>query len=159
MALTVDWAAKVVYSDASITDLPLHHLALRDLEASEAGMLYDDICAWQILDLGGGATLPQIDYINGWQLTFPVPGSYTVIGNLNAPIIPTAGVYVERKTSVAFVTTAVGGSGPTAADIAAAMLAAAQASPIWADARQMNGHQIIGDGSEADMWRGAGVSP
>ena len=121
MALTVDWAAKVVYSDASITDLPVHHLALRDLEASEAGMLHDDICAWQSLDQGGSAFLPQIDYINGYRLMFPVAGNYTITGNLNAAIVPAAGVYVERTRATAYITTAQGGSGPSAADIAAAV--------------------------------------
>jgi len=37
-----------------------------------------------------------------------------------------AGVYVERKTSAAYVTTAQGGSGPSAADIAAAVWAHTQ---------------------------------
>ena len=86
MALTVNWATKVVYSDASITDLPAHHLALRDLEASATGMLYATVCAWQSLNLGGGATLPQIDYINGYVLEFVGPGPFIISGNLNATI-------------------------------------------------------------------------
>lgn len=122
MTLSVDWLTKTVYSDASITDLPAHHLALRDLEASETGMLYDDICAWQSLDLGGGATLPQIDYINGYVLEFIGAGPFFITGNLNCPINDT-GIQVERKTSAAFATTAVGGSGPSAADVAAAVWA------------------------------------
>lgn len=122
MALTVDWDAKVVYSDASITDLPVHHIALRDLEASEAGMLHDDICSWQSLDLGSGATLPQIDYINGYELSFVGPGPFVVRGNLKC-VIRNTGVQVERQTSAAYITTAQGGTGPTAADIAAAVRA------------------------------------
>lgn len=35
--------------------------------------------------------------------------------------MPVAGVYVERETSAAYITTAVGGSGPSASDIAAAV--------------------------------------
>jgi len=52
-----------------------------------------------------------------------------------------------------------GSSGPTAADIAAALLAALQATTIPVDTRRMNGADVVGNGSEADPWRGAGVSP
>ena len=132
MTITVNWASKVVYSDASIADLPAHHLALRDLESSDTGMLYDPICAWQSLDLGGGATLPQIDYINDYALEFIGTGPFVISGNLNATINDT-GVQVERKTSAAYATTAVGGSGPSAESIAAitaaAVLAALNSDP------------------------------
>ena len=158
MALSVNWATKVVYSDTSITDLPAHHLALRDLEASEAGMLHDDICLWQNLSLGGGAFLPQIDYANGYRLEFIGAGPFVIAGNLNAPINDT-GVQVERKTSAAYATTAVGGSGPSAESIAAAVLSALQATALPVDARLMNGAPIIGDGSVLNPWRGVGVSP
>lgn len=151
MALTVDWAARVVYSDASITDLPLHHLALRDLEASVAGILEDDICVWQNLTLGNGATLPQIDYINGYRLEFVGPGPFHIHGNLNCTILDT-GVQIERQTSAAYVTTAIGGSGPTAEDIAAKVLATLQASTIPANMVQVKGQPINGAGSEADPW-------
>ncbi|MDO9148320.1 MAG: hypothetical protein Q7U52_11780 [Hydrogenophaga sp.] len=42
---------------------------------------------------------------------FPVPGTYQITGNLGADIVPVAGVYVERKTSAAFATMAVGSGG------------------------------------------------
>lgn len=117
MALTVNWGTKVVYSDASITDLPGHHLELRDLEASEIGMLHDDICVWQLMDQGGGAYIAQVDYVNGYTLEFVGPGPFYVTGNLNCTINPT-GAHVERTRATAYVTTAIGGSGPTALDIA-----------------------------------------
>lgn len=59
----------------------------------------------------------QADAINGWQLKFANAGNYQINGNLNMPIVPVAGVYVERKTSAAYVTTAIGASGITAADV------------------------------------------
>lgn len=120
MALTVNWLTKVVYSDLSITDLPAHHIALRDLEASESGILYDDICSWQSLSLGNGATLPQIDYINGYILEFTGPGPFQIDGNLNCTIADN-GLHIERKTSAAYITTVVGATGPTPSDIAAAV--------------------------------------
>lgn len=121
MALTVDWSNKVVHSSASILDLPALHAALRAAEDDPIGMVYPVIHTWRALDLGGGALFVQADFINGWQLKFPGAGNYVILGNLNASIVPVAGVYVERKTSAAYVTTAVGGSGPTAADIASAV--------------------------------------
>lgn len=48
---------------------------------------------------------------------------------------------------------------PTSAQIVAAVLAALQATTIPVDAKRMNGALIEGDGSEADPWRGVGVSP
>lgn len=50
---------------------------------------------------------------------------------------------------------------PTTDQIAAAVLAAMfNASPmIPVDAKKLNGHDIIGDGSESDPWRGVGVQP
>ena len=48
---------------------------------------------------------------------------------------------------------------PTADQIAAAVLAALQATTIPVNNTLINGAQVIGDGSEANPWRGAGVSP
>ena len=110
----------------------------------------------------------QADFINGWTLKFPSAGNYTITGNLNATIVPVAGVYVERKTSAAYVTTAVGGSGPTAASIAAAVrleLAVEMAridaaitsrlaagATAAADVRFVNGVQIKGTGAAGNTW-------
>lgn len=157
MALSLDYVNLHVLSDASITDLPAFHAALRDLEDDPESMVYPVVHKWKALDLGGGAFFYQADFINGWQLKFPNAGSYTINGNLNATIVPVSGVYVERKTSAAFSTTAQGGSGPSAADIAAALLAALNATTIPVDAKKMNGATVTGDGSIADPWRGVGV--
>lgn len=121
MAISVDWANKIINSTASITDLPVFHAALRDLEDDATGAIYPVTHTWKALDLGSGAFFYQLDLINGYQLKFPNAGNYTISGNLNATVVPVAGVYVERKTSAAYITTAVGGSGPSASDIAAAV--------------------------------------
>ena len=130
MALTFDTANLIIESTTSITDLPAFHAELRDWEDSEAGMIWPVTHTWKALDLGG-AYFYQADLTNGWTLKFPSAGNYTINGNLNGTIVPVSGVYVERKTSAAFSTTSVGGSGPSAADIAAAVLDAAQLSPIY----------------------------
>lgn len=121
MAVTIDWANLVVECTSSITDLPVFHALLRAAEDDAVGMLYPTIHTWKALPLGGGAFFYGMEFINDWKLKFTVPGNYTIEGNLSAPVLPVAGVYLERRTSAAFATTAVGGSGPSAASIAAAV--------------------------------------
>jgi len=124
MTITVDWANKVVESTASITDLVAFHATLRDLEDDiDGGGIYPVTHSWKALDLGGGAYFYGLDLINGYALKFPNAGNYTITGNLGGTIIPVAGVYVERKTSAAYATTAIGGSGVTADQVAEAVWA------------------------------------
>ena len=155
--ITIDPQNFTINSDASILDLPALHQELRDWEDSEQGAIHPVTHSWKALDLGGGGYFYQADLLSPWVLKFPNAGNYTISGNLKATIVPVAGVYVERETSAAYITTAVGGSGPSAADIAAALLAALNATTIPVDARKMNGATVTGDGSIADPWRGVGV--
>lgn len=152
MTITVDWANKVVESTASITDLPAFHATLRDLEDDPTGAIHPVTHTWKALDLGGGAMFYQADLINGYTLKFIGAGPFQISGNLNGAIVDT-GVQVERKTSAAFATTAVGGSGPSAESIAAAVLAALNGTTIPVDMKKTNGHEIVGDGSSSDKFR------
>ena len=155
---SIDWPNKIIESDSSILDLPAFHAALRDFEDDAAGAIWPVTHTWKALDLGGGAFFYQADLINGYALKFIGAGPFQINGNLKGSIVDT-GVQVERMTSAAFSTTAVGGSGPSAESIAAATVAALQAVFLRVDAAKMNGADIIGDGSEADPWRGVGVQP
>ena len=155
MTISVDWQNKIINSAASITDLPVFHAALRDLEDDATGAIYPVTHTWKALDLGSGAYFYQLDLINGYQLKFPNAGNYTINGNLNATIVPVAGVYVERKTSAAYITTAVGGSGPSASDIAAALLAALNATAIPVNVKQVNNVTLQGTGVSGDSMRPA----
>lgn len=157
MTISVDWANKIVESTASILDLPVFHAALRDLEDSAEGAIHDVTHTWKALDLGG-AYFYQADLANGYTLKFIGAGPFQISGNLNGSIVDT-GVQVERKTSAAYVTSSVGGSGPSAESIAAAVLAALNATTIPVDVQKMNSAAVIGDGTEAQPWRGFGVSP
>lgn len=156
--ISIDWPNKIIESDSSILDLPAFHATLRDLEDDAAGAIHPVTHRWKALDLGGGAFFYQADLINGYALKFIGTGPFQISGNLKGSIIDT-GVQVERTTSAAFSTTAVGGSGPSAESIAAATVAALQAVFLRVDAAKMNGADIIGDGSELNPWRGAGVQP
>ncbi len=159
MTISVNTANRVIESTASITDLPAFHAALRDWEDSPDGAIHPVTHTWKAMDQGEGAFLYQADLINGWVLKFRTPGNYVITGNLKGNIIPVAGVYVERTRATAYTTTSVGGSGPSAESIAAAVLAALNATTIPVDTKKMNGHTIIGGSSEADPWRGVGVQP
>lgn len=129
MSFTVDWQNKIVDSDASITDIPAAHVALRLLESSDAGILHPTIITYKEIVLGGGATLPALAFVNGYRLRFPAAGSYSISGgNLLATIVPVAGVFVERNQAAAYAVTSIGsggagggGSGLSADEVAAAV--------------------------------------
>ena len=156
--ISIDWPNKIIESDASILDLPAFHATLRDFEDDAAGAIWPVTHTWKALDLGGGAFFYQADLINGYTLRFSGDGPFQISGNLKGSIVDT-GVQVERTTSAAFSTTAVGGSGPSAECIAAAVLAALQGTTIPVNNTLINGAPVIGDGSEANPWRGVGVQP
>jgi hypothetical protein len=44
-------------------------------------------------------------------------------------------------------------------NLANAVIAAAQESPLYADVRKINANDVIGTGTTGDSWRGVGVSP
>ena len=121
-------------------------------------------------DLGGGLFIPNYMFLtNGWRVR-PMESSHnlTINGNLfvdggGVPVVPTLGTYqVNVNYTVPVQAQGIstsGGSGPTAAEIAAELLAALNSTTIPVDAKKMNGANVIGDGSELDPWRGVGVSP
>jgi hypothetical protein len=123
MAISVDWASKIVNSTTSINDILAFRDTLRDLEDNDDGILYPPIITYKRLDLGGGAFFHAVDFINGYQLRFPNPGNYSLIGNIGATIVPVAGVFVDRTKSAAFATVAGSGSGGGLSPSEAAMIA------------------------------------
>ena len=153
MSLTFDTANRVIESTASITDLPAFHAALRDWEDSPDGAIHPVTHTWKAMDQGEGAFLYQADLVNGWVLKFPTPGNYTITGNLKGGIIPVAGVYVERTRATAYTTTSVGGSGPSAESIAAAVLAALQGTTIPVNIKQVNDVTVQGAGTKLNPWQ------
>ncbi len=123
------------------------------------------------LSLGGGAFFYGVDFINGYQLKFPNPGNYNVIGNIGATIVPVAGVYVDRTKSAAFAAiSGAGGSSISAIEIADAvrLVLATELNRIDApissrydgitelsvNVDKMNGAKVNGTGTTNDKWRG-----
>ena len=152
--ISIDWPNKIIESDSSILDLPAFHATLRDFEDDAAGAIWPVTHTWKVLDLGGGALFYQADLINGYSLKFIGAGPFQIAGNLKGSIVDT-GVQVERMTSAAFSTTAVGGSGPSAESIAAAVLAALQGTTIPVNVTQVNSVTLQGSGIPADPMRPA----
>ena len=150
--ISIDWPNKIIESDASILDLPAFHATLRDLEDDAAGAIHPVTHRWKALDLGGGAFFYQADLINGYALKFIGTGPFQISGNLKGSIIDT-GVQVERTTSAAFSTTAVGGSGPSAESIAAAVVAALQETTIPVNIKQVNDVTVQGAGTKLNPWQ------
>ena len=152
MTISIDWPNKIIESDASILDLPAFHATLRDLEDDAAGAIHPVTHRWKALDLGGGAFFYQADLINGYALKFIGTGPFQISGNLKGSIIDT-GVQVERTTSAAFSTTAVGGSGPSAESIAAAVVSALQGTTIPVNIKQVNDVTVQGAGTKLNPWQ------
>lgn len=131
---SIDWESRIVDASASITDLVAFHKSLRALESAPLGMRNPVIHTFRALDVGGGGFFYAVEFVNGWRLRFPVPGNYSINGNLNAEVIGVAGVFVMQTKAMAFATTSAAGtggggtSGPTATEIADAVLNAPAAS-------------------------------
>lgn len=118
MTLSVDWLNKLVLSTASILDIVDFKEQMRLFEESDVGVLNPPIVTYKRLNLGSGAYFHGVDFVNGYQLKFPNAGSYEIIGNIGATIVPVAGVFVERTKAAAFATVAGGaGGGLTQQDV------------------------------------------
>jgi hypothetical protein len=117
-----------------------------------------------------GGDIPAIPLylflLNGWRIvpqsadhTLTVTNGILEVDGGGDPFVdPASGSYkirINRQTpGIAIGYSSTGGSSPSAADIAAAILAAAQIAPIYADTRRMNGAQVHGSGISTDQWRG-----
>lgn len=121
-------------------------------------------------DLGGGLSIPPYFFLQGAWRVRPMESNHslTITGNLfveggGVPVVPTLGTYqVNVNYTVPVQAQGIstsGSTGPTAAEIAEAVLTRLMSTQIPVDTKKMNGAAIAGDGSEADPWRGVGVSP
>lgn len=118
--------------------------------------------------LGGGLFIPPYFFLQGAWRVRPMEADHdlTITGNLfvdggGVPVVRTLGswqVNVNYTVPVQAQGIATSGSsGPTAAQIAAELLAALNATTIPADMRKTNGVEIIGIGTEADKFRSVHV--
>jgi hypothetical protein len=88
-----------------------------------------------------------------------VAAAYNTSGTMGAKLntASSGGVDLEALAQAVweYATRNLSAAPPTAEQVAAAILDAAQATPIHADTRKMNGATVNGDGSSGNLWRGA----
>lgn len=78
------------------------------------------------------------------------PASFT--GSLGNPTFTDIGGEIYIDSSAVREISYTGSTGPAASEIAAAILAAAQITPIWADMRKMNNVLLTGVGQPGNEW-------
>ena len=163
MAITFDTSRKhIVLDTVSVTAAQIWSAWVRWHEDNTQWPL-----AFQLVGgiaLGGGLFIPPYFFLlSGWRVR-PMEANQNLLieGNLfvdggGVPVVGTLGTYqVNVNYTVPMQAQGVstsGSTGPTAAEIAAAILAAAQITPIHADARRIKGQTVVGNGIEADPWR------
>jgi hypothetical protein len=158
---TFDFVTSRIDVDVGVADVDCATLyaAVKAAQASEEGIIYDRIGKGAGLSiLGPGVQVGlTVEVLGAWQLRFPtgnyvarVAGGNFIGGPGGDPIAYTAGVQTLLIQFAASTVVTAGGSVPTAAQNAAAVLAAATATPIHADIRKVNAVTVGGAGTEAD---------
>jgi len=105
----------------------------------------------------GGFTGATFFMTNGWRVVYD-PNLTAINGVLysdvdGTPYWSSTGNPIYPATVSALVNTALTtGGGATAAEIAAAILAAAQITPIYSDTRRIIGQPVTGQGTESNPW-------
>lgn len=164
MALTFDQAAQRISVTSPQVALTCQDLinAIREEEASERGIVYDQIAdASGKDDLGGGVSTAITVFLrDNWAVQW-YAGNYTATiggGNLVAesgdPVaFVTGGPQVEITLSAAAtVVDGSGGTAPSASEIANAVLSALQSTTIPVDVAKINGTSVAGTGTPGDEW-------
>jgi hypothetical protein len=163
---TFDFGTSRIDLDAGVDDVDciVLYSAIKLAQASEPGVIYDRIGKGSGLStLGPGVQVGlTVELLGAWQLRFSagnyvarVAGGNLIGGPGGDPIAYSAGVQTLLIQSAASTVVTEGGSVPTAEQNAAAVLAAAQATPIHADIQRVNNVEIVGTGVANDSMRPA----
>ena len=165
MAITFDPSAKrIILDSASVTAEQLWSRWC-DWAAASDNSKYGAVLSHVGGDeLGGGLLIPNYIFLNdGWRVR-PMEANHNLVitGNLfvtggGVPVVNTLGNYnvaVQYTVPVQAQGISTSGSnGPSAADIAAAILAAAQITLIWSNMKQTNDEEIVGNGTSSNKFR------
>ena len=164
MAITFDPATqRVILDSASVTATEIYSRWADWIATSDNAKYLPAFRTAGGDDLGGGLSIPPYYFLlNGWRVR-PMESSHnlTITGNLfvdggGVPVVSTLGTYqVNVNYTVPVQAQGIstsGSTGPSAADIAAAILAAAQITPIWSNIQQVNTISIDGSGTSGDPW-------
>jgi hypothetical protein len=164
MSIAFDPAAKrIILDSASVTATELYSrsadwLALSD--NAKYGAVFRQVGGD---DLGGGLSIPPYFFLQGAWRVRPMESNHTLdlVGNLfveggGDPVVSTLGDYrVLVKNTVPVQAQGIstsGGSGPSAAAIAAEVLAVLQATAIPVDVKAVNSTPLTGSGVVGDEW-------
>jgi hypothetical protein len=167
----IDWITKVIFvpkaeteliqsvpSEVRRLDLNVFRLALKSLEDDPSGMAYQDTHRHNPSVVLSGVTYARIvEIINGYTVTFePSENPYSVVcigANHNlADVKNTNNVSLVVGNSAGLIEVSTPALGPTASEIAAAILASLQGTAIPVDVQKIKGQNIAGVGSENDPW-------
>jgi hypothetical protein len=162
MAISIDGATKrIILDSASVTAAEIWTAWVDWHPANTSWPLAFSLVGG--IPLGGGLFIPPYFFLlNGWRVR-PMESSHnlTITGNLfvdggGVPVVSTLGTYqvnVNYTVPVQAQGIATSGStGPSASDIATAILAAAQITPIYSDIRKVNNLSVNGSGTDGDPW-------
>lgn len=166
MGIIFDPASKrIILDSANVTASELYSRSCDWLAISD-NMKYSAVFRQSGMDaLPGGRFSPGNFFLQGSWRVRPMEASHTldIDGNLyvedgvSDPVVPTLGSYnvlVRYTVSVQAQGIATSGSvGPSAGDIASAVLAALNATTIPVDMQKTNGVEIVGDGTSGDKFR------
>lgn len=160
MATTFDFSTKRAAISGAALSVPSFYDEIKAAQATAEGILYPPIArAAGDFDLGAGRRSGLIvELLDSWQAVF-APGAYqatvddgVLIGGVaQQPIAYSAGVQAILNRPADAFGVATGGADANA--VAAAVLAALNATAIPVDVQRINGREIYGSGSDADPMR------
>ena len=164
MPIVIDPATKRLILDGASVTAQAVYVAWVDWAATSDNAKY--LPAFSAVGgdaLGGGLFIPPYYFLrNGWRVR-PMESNHnlTITGNLfvdggGVPVVSTLGTYqVNVNYTVPVQAQGIstsGSTGPTAGEIASAVLAQLQATAIPVNMVQVKGQTLSGAGSEADPW-------
>jgi hypothetical protein len=164
VAITIDPAAKrLILDSTSVTAQAIYAAWVDWVVLSDNAKYLPAFTSAGGDDLGGGLLIPAYYFLeNDWRVR-PLEGNQnlTITGNLfvrggGVPVVSTLGTFqVNVNYTVPVQAQGIstsGSTGPTASEIAAAVLAAMNATPPGVNVVKVTGATITGTGTDADPW-------
>lgn len=164
MPIVFDPAARrIILDSASVTATELYSRSadwLAQADNAKYGAVFRQVGGD---DLGGGLSIPPYFFLQGAWRVRPMEADHDleVTGNLfveggGIPFVRTLGNYqVNVRSTVPVQAQGIstsGSSGPSAAQIAAELVAALQATAIPVDLQKIKGQNVGGDGTTGNPW-------
>lgn len=161
MALTFDAAAtRIILDVASVTATELYSRWCDWVALSDNSKYLPAFRSTGGDDLGGGLLIPPYFFLlNGWRVR-PMESNHnlTITGNLfvdggGVPVVSTLGTYqVNVNYTVPVQAQGISTAGSSPQDVAAAVVAALQATTIPVDITKVRGTTLTGSGTTLSPW-------